>query len=111
MQTALTFLGAWARNDMDTVVTLLAQDVSFESPQHRLAGRDAVAAAMGEFAQVVTGIDLLVATATGAEVIVMYDMHTAPFGTLRVAEHFTVRDGLIAADQLVFDTAPLLTGV
>jgi hypothetical protein len=34
----------------------------------------------------------------------MYDLTTAPFGTLRTAELLTVKDGKIQVDKLTFDT-------
>jgi hypothetical protein len=37
----------------------------------------------------------------------MYDMHTGPFGTIRAAEHYRLRDGRIFSHELIFDTAPL----
>jgi hypothetical protein len=35
---------------------------------------------------------------------VVYDMRTAPFGTIRAVDHLVVRDGRIVSDNLVFDT-------
>lgn len=74
-----------------------------------LQGRVAVAAAMAEFADAVTGVDLLASAADGDSVLVMYDMHTGPFGTIRAAEHYRFRSGLIVSDRLVFDTSTLNT--
>ncbi len=37
----------------------------------------------------------------------MYELATGPFGTLRGAEHLTVRDGKILTDTLTFDTYPI----
>jgi len=45
------------------------------------------------------------------EAIRIYDMTTEPFGTIRIAEHFTVADGLIARIRHVHDTAALRAGV
>jgi hypothetical protein len=36
--------------------------------------------------------------------MIMYDMATAPFGTIRAVDHVVVRDGRIVSDILVFDT-------
>ena len=41
--------------------------------------------------------------------MLLYDMDVAGLGTLRVAEHFTVRDGKIARIRQVHDTAALRT--
>ncbi len=106
---AQDFLAAWAAADRNRFTALLHEDVSFESPMASLQGRDAVASAMVDFSQAVTGVDLIASAAEGDSVLLMYDMHTGPFGTIRAAEHYRVRDGRIASDQLVFDTAPLKT--
>lgn len=37
----------------------------------------------------------------------MYDLGTGPFGTVRAADTFVVRDGKIVSDGLVFDTYEL----
>jgi ketosteroid isomerase-like protein len=104
---AREFLAAWAAADVERFTGLLDENVSFDSPTASLQGRTAVAAAMADFAQVVTGVDNITAAADGDSVLVMYDMHTGPFGTIRAAEHYRVRDGRIVSDRLVFDTAPL----
>ncbi len=43
----------------------------------------------------------------GNQALLLYDMHTQPFGRLRVAEHFTVSGGLIQRIRHVHDTAVL----
>jgi len=101
------FLAAWASSNVDRFTSLLDENVSFDSPTGSLQGRPAVAAAMAEFAKLVTGVDNITAAADGDNVLLMYDMHTGPFGTIRAAEHYRVRDGRIVSDRLVFDTAPL----
>lgn len=109
-QTALAFLSAWAEGDTEVAGRYLAQDVTFESPRASLTGRASVLAAMAEFAAAVRSIDVLAATAEKDTAIVMYDMHTEPFGTIRAAECCTVVDGLVTSDRLVFDTALLGPG-
>ena len=41
----------------------------------------------------------------GAEAMLLYDLQAGPIGTMRVAEHFTVRDGKISRIRQVHDTA------
>jgi hypothetical protein len=59
---------------------------------------------MGEFAQAVTGVSVLAVVGDDERAMVMYDMATGPFGTLRAVDHVVVRDGRIVSDTLVFDT-------
>ncbi|MGH3585316.1 MAG: nuclear transport factor 2 family protein [Pseudonocardia sp.] len=101
---ATAFVEAFGRGDLRTVGGLLAGDVTFESPRVTLAGAEPVLAAIGEFTQVVTGVTIRSVLGDDERAMIMYDMHTAPFGTLRAVDHLVVRDGRIASDTLVFDT-------
>jgi ketosteroid isomerase-like protein len=108
-EVASTFVEAFGRGDMATVGGLLADDVTFESPRVTLTGAGPVLAAMGEFAQAVTGVSVLAAVGDGERAMIMYDMATAPFGTIRAVDHVVVRDGRIVSDILVFDTFAVRT--
>ncbi|GAA2597155.1 nuclear transport factor 2 family protein [Actinomadura fulvescens] len=104
---AVAFLEAWSSRDMDAVAGYVADDVVFESPKVRLTGAQAVVEAMGQFAQAVISVKLIAAYGDDERALVMYDMETGPFGTLRAADHFVVQDGKIKSDELVFDTYEL----
>jgi ketosteroid isomerase-like protein len=101
---ASAFVEAFGRGDMEAVAGFLADDVAFESPRVALTGAGPVLAAMAEFAQVVTGVSVRAVVGDHERAMVMYDMATGPFGTLRAVDHLVVRDGRIVADTLVFDT-------
>ena len=102
---ASAFVEAFGRGDMTAVAGFLADDVIFQSPRVALTGAGPVLAAMGEFAQVVTGVSVLAVVGDDDErAMIMYDMATGPFGTLRAVDHLVVRDGRIVSDTLVFDT-------
>lgn len=101
---AQAFIEAWGRQDMEEVARLVADDMEFESPMVRHTGAEAFLAAAGEFNRAVTGVDIVAVLGDDRSALVMYDMHTVPFGTLRAADHLVVEDGKITADKLVFDT-------
>jgi ketosteroid isomerase-like protein len=101
---AVAFVEAFARKDMAAVAGFFAPDIVFESPQVRIEGAAAVAEAMGQFAQAIGAIDIIASFGDGERAVIMYDMKTGPFGTLRAADHLVIRDGKIVSDQLVFDT-------
>ena len=101
---ASAFVEAFGRGDMTAVAGLLADDVAFESPRVALIGAGPVLAAMGEFAQVVNGVAIVAVVGDDERAMVVYDMETGPFGTLRAVDHIVVRDGRIVSDNLVFDT-------
>ena len=101
---AVSFVTAFGRGDMTAVATHLAEDVVFDSPQVHLEGAGAVVAAIEQFAQVVTGVEIVAVLGDGEQAMIMYDMATGPFGTLRAADRLVVRAGRIVSDELVFDT-------
>jgi SnoaL-like domain len=95
---------------MAAVAGLLADDVAFESPRVALSGAGPVLEAMGQFAQAVTGVSVLAVVGDDERAMIMYDMQTRPFGTLRAVDHLVVRDGRITSDTLVFDTYEVRKG-
>jgi hypothetical protein len=101
---ASAFVEAFGRRDMAAVAGYLADGVVFESPRTALTGAQPVLAAMAEFAQVVTGVSIVAVVGDDERAMIMYDMATGPFGTLRAVDHLVVEDGLIVSDTLVFDT-------
>ena len=101
---AMAFLQAWSRRDLPALAGYLAEDVVFESPMVRLTGSGPFIEAADQFAQVVTGINVIAAFGDGDRAMVMYDMETGPFGTLRAVEQLDVKQGRITHDRLVFDT-------
>jgi hypothetical protein len=98
------FITAFGRGDMGTLAGLVADDIDFESPRVAIRGRSEYLAAVGGFAQAVTGVDIIASVGDAERCMVMYDMHTVPFGTLRAVDHLVFRDGRIAQHLLVFDT-------
>jgi len=106
-EVAVAYLEAFGRQDMTAAARFIADDITFESPRVTLTGAEAYLAAVGEFAKAVTAVDILAALGDGDRAFVLYDMKTGPFGTIRAANYFLVRDGRITSDVLVFDTALL----
>jgi limonene-1,2-epoxide hydrolase len=104
LETVLAFTEAWAANDMNTARGFLADDVRFEGPMTTTRGADAYVEALGSWAELVTAVDVTAALGDDRQAMLLYEMTTAPFGTLRTAEHFEVRNGRIVTDTLVWDT-------
>jgi len=100
------FLHSWARSDTAAFSDYLAPQLDFRSPRARLTDQAAIEA-MAEFSRVVSSVDVISAAENGEDVLVLYDMHTAPFGTIRTLDHYRVVDGRIAALEVLFDTAAL----
>ena len=63
-----------------------------------------------DMATAATGVDTIAVFGDDDRAMVMYDMRTGPFGVLRAADYFEVRNGKITADKLVFDTYEVRRG-
>jgi hypothetical protein len=92
---------------MDAVAALLAPDATFEGPLTRAEGSAVFLQAVGEFAQVVTRVEVVALVGDEHQAAVLYDMATTSFGTLRAAEHLQVNGDRIVGSRLVFDTYPV----
>jgi len=100
----LAFTEAWTSHDMTTAAGYMAADYVFDGPLAHLSGVDASVEGLARFAQAVTGLRVVAAFGDDAQALIMYEVSTGPWGTLRCAECFTVTDGKIQTDTLTFDT-------
>ena len=102
---AIAFTNAWTSHDMETAASYVAEDVVFDGPiAGHTTGIDAYMQGLNAFAPVVTGMQIIAAFGDDTQALIMYDLTTAPFGTLRTAELLTMKDGKIQEDKLTFDT-------
>ncbi len=100
----LAFTEAWTSHDLTTAAGYVAEDVVFDGPLAHLTGFDAYMEGLARFARAVTGLEVVAAFGDDDQCLIMYEVTTGPFGTLRCAECFTVKDGKIQTDRLTFDT-------
>lgn len=94
---------AWTAGRVDEAMTLVAPDVVCHAPGQELVGHAAYAAFLGGFAPRLTGLADIAAFASDDRVALFYYPQTAATSTAPTAECFTVRDGLIVENVLVFD--------
>ena len=104
---AIAFTEAWTNHDMTAAARYVAQDVAFQGPLTQAAGVEAYIDGLSRFAQTVKSLKIIAALGDDQRAMIMYDLTTGPFGTLRAAEHLIIRDGKIRRDALVFDTHEL----
>jgi hypothetical protein len=107
LDVARAYHAAWTSKDFDAARRFLAEDLQTDVPLNTYAGRDDFADAVARFGGLADQVDLLAEFGSTTQALLLYDMHTQPFGTLRVAEHFTIGDGLIRRIRHVHDTAAL----
>jgi ketosteroid isomerase-like protein len=98
---------AWTSKDFDGAAALLADDLEVEVPINGYPTREAFAAAVEGFGSLARAVELRSAMSAGDEAMLLYDMDVEGLGDLRVAEHFTVRNGRIARVRQIHDTAAI----
>lgn len=106
------YIEAYTSNDVAAAATYLAGDVDFDGPfAHATSAAEFIGDGSGPglaaWAKNLTGVRFIAALAEGDEVLAMYDVATRPFGTLRTASHFTVRNGKIQTEKIIFDPTPI----
>ncbi len=107
LDVARAYHHAWTAHNFDAARRFLAADLATDVPINTYASRDDFAAAIASFGALAEHVDLLAEFGTGNQALLLYDMHTQPFGRFRIAEHFTVSGGQIQRIRHVHDTAVL----
>lgn len=97
----------WSSRDFVRATALLDDDLRVEVPINEYPTAASFAEAVTGFGSMTRSVDLLAEMAAGDEAMLLYDMEVEGLGTMRVAEHFTVRDGRITRVRQVHDTAAL----
>ena len=105
LSTALAYYQAWTGKDLDEAMRYVAEGVVCENPTGRIEGLEAFRQFMTPFAQMLTGSDLLGAYGDADTAVLVYNPHTL-VADAPSAERFTVRDGGIVHDLLIFDRTP-----
>lgn len=104
----ITYFRAWTSGDVAKARTLLADDLHFEGPIDRFDKADDLVRALSGFVQMVTAVRLVAEFSSGDQAMLLYDCVTpTPAGTIRTAEHFVVKDGLIREIKVVYDATEL----
>jgi SnoaL-like protein len=95
----------WTGRHFDRAASLLAEELKVEVPVNAYPTKASFVEALIRFGSMVERADLLAELGNGSEAILLYDMQVSPLGTIRIAEHFTVRDGRIVRIRQIHDTA------
>ena len=106
LSTALAYYHAWTGKDLDRAMRHVAEDVVCENPTGRIEGLEPFRQFMTPFAQMLTGSDLIGAYGDADTAVLVYNPHTTLVADAPSAERFTVRDGRIVHDLLIFDRTP-----
>ena len=97
----------WTTKRFDVVAGLLSPNLVVEVPINEYPTAETFVDAVAKFGAMVNRLVLLAEFARRDEAMLLYDMYVQELGMLRVAEHFTVADGLIVRIRQIHDTAAL----
>jgi SnoaL-like domain len=101
------FFDAWTAGDFGRARSLLQDDgFRFEGPIDTFDDPDSYLASLRALGAVVTGAQRLKVFADGDDVCVIYELHTTPVPSSRIAEWYRIRDGRIASMLVLFDARP-----
>ena len=106
LSVALAYYHAWTGKEVDRAMTYVADGVVCEAPAGRIEGVEALRQFMAPFARMLTGSELIAAFGDDETALLLYNPHTTLVQDAPSAEHFTVKDGKIVHDLLVFDRTP-----
>jgi hypothetical protein len=102
----LSYHKAWTSQKVDEALQLIADDVVCDAPSGQLRGIDQYRPFIANFAPRVTGYQLLAALGDADTAVLVYDLHTMLVSSSLVCECFTVADGKITRNRLIFDQTP-----
>ena len=103
---ALAYHRAWTSQNVDEALSMVASDIECESPSGHLQGIGQYRPFLAGFAPMVKGYDMIAALGEEETAVLVYDLHTAPVSSGLVCECFTVSDGRIKRNRLIFDQTP-----
>jgi SnoaL-like domain len=101
---AAAFIEAWCGGDFDRVSALVAEDLVFEGPLSSASSREELLALSEPLRPLLHGHTLHSLVAEGERAIAVYDLHIGE-AAVTMSDMLTIRDGVVVADRVVFDTA------
>lgn len=103
---AQTYIDAIANKDVETIVSISAADVVCTSPLGQITGIDSFRGFHDGFARMLTSVTVLAVYGDDKQAVVVYDVETHPVPHALVAERITIKDGKLAATDVIYDAAP-----
>jgi ketosteroid isomerase-like protein len=104
LETVRKYHAAWVRKDFAAAATLLSARLEVEVPINSYPTKESFVEALAGFVAMAKGVKLLSECVNGGQAMLLYDMDVEGLGTFRVAEHFTVENGLITRIRQIHDT-------
>lgn len=106
LQIARTYVEALARRDVDTIISISADDIVCTSPRGRIVGTREFRAFHDGFARMLRKVTLRAIYGDDQQAVVVYNVDTHPVADAIVAELLKVRNGKIASTEVIYDATP-----
>ncbi len=103
---AKTYINAIADKDVETILSLSANDILCDSPLGRIVGTAAFRKFHEGFSRMIKKITLLAAFGDDNHAVIVYEADTHPVPKAITAEHIFVKNGKIASTRVIYDTTP-----
>lgn len=102
---ATAFLDAWTGHDLETAGSYLADDFTFDGPiAHYRSAKDFLAGSRRFVETIRPGRTTVAAFGDDRDALLLYDLRLLSGATMRIADHYTVRDGKIRTETILWDT-------
>jgi uncharacterized protein YndB with AHSA1/START domain len=98
------YFESWLARDFVAAAGLLSPSVRVDVPVNRYATKESFVTALTQFGGLVQETQLIDEFERGNKATLLYDMQIQNLGKLRIAEHFSVADGLITQLIQIHDT-------
>jgi hypothetical protein len=106
LDVAMAYHRAWTSKNVGEALSLVAPDVECDAPSGQLHGIDQYRPFLTDFVPIVTDYDMLAALGDEETAVLVYNLHTLPVSSGLVCECFSVTDGRITRNRLIFDPTP-----
>ena len=106
LQVAKTYVEAIARRDVDTIISVSADEIVCTSPIGRIIGAEKFRGFHGGFARMIKAVTVLATYGDDQQAVVVYSADTHPVANAIVAELLKVKNGKIASTDVIYDAAP-----
>jgi limonene-1,2-epoxide hydrolase len=103
LTTALAYHEAWTGKDLDRAIGYVADEIVCVAPGGTVTGSEAYRRFLGGFMAQLTGVETIAAFGDDTTAVLVYYPHTEVVSHAATAECFTIVDGKITRDVLIFD--------
>jgi hypothetical protein len=106
LEIARSYVEAIANKDIETILSISADDVVCSSPIGQTTGLDRFRAFHAGFARMITKLTVLAVYGDDKQAVVVYDVETHPVPHAVTAELIKVKEGKLASTNVIYHATP-----